>query len=109
MANKRRSREFWEQVVDAFESGAATQKQLAHRHRVSVSAVQFWIYRLRREGKKRRKPSRKASPQLLPVRVSELPVATRLIEVQVEQLRMRFPEGTTPRYLAEIVQAMRSC
>ena len=105
MANKRRSREFWEQVVDAFESGKATQKELARRHRVSVSAVQHWVYRLRREARKRRK----RVPQLLPVRVDELPVATRLVEVQVEQLRTRFPEGTTPRYLAELVQAMRSC
>lgn len=54
-------REFWVATVAEFERSELTQEGFARQHRLPVTTLRTWIYKLRRE--------RKARVSLVPVRV----------------------------------------
>jgi hypothetical protein len=49
MAQKRWRRERWISVVREFESSGMAQREFAQKHRLKLSTLQSWIYKLRRE------------------------------------------------------------
>ncbi|WP_244237218.1 IS66 family insertion sequence element accessory protein TnpA [Corallococcus llansteffanensis] len=53
----------WRRWVVEQEASGQTQKEFAAAKGVSVSTLQFWVYKLRREAR------RAAAPQLLPAEV----------------------------------------
>ncbi len=58
MARKRWRRERWISVVQEFESSGMTQREFASRHRLTLSTLQSWIYKLRREESPEEQPLR---------------------------------------------------
>lgn len=96
-----KGRAFWQRVVADVEGGMA-QTDAARKHGVSASGLGYWVRRLRRE------PPRPAEPRLLPVRVTGVSSLSRCSLV-VDEIRFEFEEGTSPAYLAAVVQALRSC
>src|SRR5438128_2460539 len=100
----RRAREIWVGIVGQYERSGLTQEAFAADRGFPVATLRWWISRLRRDGKE-------AAP-LLPVRVlaSTAPSARGAgdgwpgIEVTVgDALRVRFPDGTPPSMIAELV------
>lgn len=49
MQRRRRSREFWEQLVDEFEQGEESTPTFARSRQVHVATFRSWLYRIRRE------------------------------------------------------------
>jgi hypothetical protein len=105
----RRARDIWVGIVGQFEKSGLTQEAFAQERNIPVGTLRAWIYKLRRE------PEEQAP--LLPVRViaSTAPSARRLddeagaIEVDVgETVRLRFPPGTSPNAIAELVALLRA-
>lgn len=96
-----RGSDFWAPLVRAVLDGDAI-AAVARRHNVSNSALGYWVT-------KAKKASAPAS--FLPVRVAPPPRArpSSLLELRVEDLRLRFPAGTEPTYLASVLSALRSC
>jgi hypothetical protein len=106
---RRRAREIWVQVIRQFERSGSTQEAYAKERGIPLSTLQWWIYRLRREEKE--------SSPLLPVRVissAALPARRpdddgTAIEVELgDTVRLRFPTGTAPGEIAELVAALRA-
>ncbi len=100
----RRKREFWEKLVAEVECGELEQKQIAARHGVSLSTLQQWLYRLRRE----REPG--GDVQLLPVRVAADDDARRWVaEIQRGDVCVRVRDGVDSRWVAELAKALAEC
>ncbi len=49
MAGTRWRRERWISVVREFERSGMTHREFAQKHRLKLSTLQSWIYKLRRE------------------------------------------------------------
>ena len=106
---RRRAREIWVGIVAQYEKSGLTQEAFAEERGIPVGTLRNWIYRLRREGEE--------GVPLLPVRVvgSPAPSARQresgdgAIEVEVGDLvRLRFPQGTAPSAIAELVALLRT-
>ena len=91
-------REVWERAVAMIESGTTTRSAVSER--LGVSAVSYWVTKLRRE--------RGSSTELLPVRVTGQ-WSTGCIEVRVGDVTVSVREGVKPEYVADLVRALRSC
>jgi hypothetical protein len=98
-------RDEWTKVVGEFEKSGLKQKEFAEKTGISLGALQFWLYKLRRETK---------SPRFLPIHVvaSAAPLArgdaVMVMEAALPSgLLLRFTVGTDPRYLAELFGALR--
>lgn len=106
----RKARDIWVGIVGQFERSGLTQEAYAEQRGIPVGTLRSWIYRLRRE---RHDAARAESTPILPVRVitSTAPLARQpddagpaAIEVAVgTALTVRFPMGTAPTLIAEIV------
>ena len=105
----RRARDIWVQIIRQFERSSLTQEEYAEQRGIPVSTLRSWIYKLRDEGEE--------SAPLLPVRViaSTAPTARcpddggAAIEVELgESVRLRFPTGTPPAVIAEVVAQLRA-
>ena len=88
---------FWEKVLAAVDGGQ-TQAEAAARFDVSVSAIQYW------RSKRRREPH----AEFLPVRVVPT-VGGERVEIEVGGVVVRLPDGVRPEYVADLVRALRSC
>ncbi len=98
-------REFWQRVVEEVEAGRGTHREIAKRHGVSVSALQHWLYRLRRE--RRSGDGVRGKVEVLPVRVVEaLPARGWLAELEVGELKLRFGESASPSYVADVLRSL---
>ena len=107
----RRARDIWVAIVGQFERSGLTQEAFADARNIPVGTLRSWIYRLRRECDERDR-AEEAAP-ILPVRViaSSAPVARQpgeapaaAIEVVLgEMVRVRFPVGTAPSVIADVV------
>ena len=105
-----KARENWVAIVGQFERSGLTQEAFAEQRHIAVGTLRSWIYRLRRESDA---VEGDAAAPILPVRVvaSTAPWARRpdgdtapAIEVAVgETVRVRFPLGTAPSVIAEVV------
>jgi hypothetical protein len=93
-------------VLERYRRSELTQREFAAREGIALSTLQYWLYR----GSKR-EPKVEASsvPRFLPIEVVASPaLKAQGGGAQVEAalpsgVRLRFPVGTDPRYLAELV------
>ena len=100
-------REYWTTVVADFEKSGLTHQDFATQREVSIHSLRLWLYRIRRErGGPRRKPK---GVRLLPVRVRRAPVVVErsVLELAVNGVGVRFVEGTSVQYVAELAGALR--
>lgn len=66
MERQRRSRRFWEHLVQEYEEGDESSPQFASRHQVHVATFRWWLYRLRRERRDLQSPEPVAFVELIP-------------------------------------------
>lgn len=104
MAQTRKGAEFWSKIVAEATSSGGTRAAVAARHGISVAALNYHLHKARRNGP----GSEQSAPAvMLPVRVT----ATRSrhsIELELSDgVRLRFPEGCDPAYVAELVARVR--
>jgi transposase-like protein len=94
-----KNRKDWERIVAEFQRSGATQGVYCRRRGVALSTLQYWIRKLR---------NTHAGPEvrLLPVRVEH--AADRAIEARVGDVALRFEAGTSPAYIAAVLQALRA-
>lgn len=104
MRQKQRSREFWENAVEYTEASGKPRAQCAKKLGVGEPALNYWIYKLRREREQN------SAGALVPVRViTSGPVAPQHLELAVDGAFVRFAEGTSPEYVAQLAGALRRC
>ena len=105
--------EEWKQLIAEFEVSGMPQKDFVEQHQVSFNTFQYWLYR-----KTKRVRSVSGSEQkLLPVELVPSPAllargkpaapSSSLVEVELPGVRLRFEAGTSTRYVAELVGALR--
>ena len=98
----RRGRAFWDRLFEEVERGENV-ASLARRHRVKLSTLKWWCWRLRTEsaGDQRLLPVvvRAAAP-----RFDEVPV-----QVVIGDIGVRVAVGTDVSYVAALVGALRRC
>lgn len=94
----------WVRIAEQFEQSGLTQKQFAQQQGLTLSTVQSWIYRRRRQAS--RSPVQPV--RLLPVEVSSAPVPDKggLELVTPRGVRLRIPAGTDVDYVAGLVAAL---
>ncbi len=103
-----RTREEIEELLNKLEACESTQAVFAKRHRLSVSTLQFWLARRRREASVKRSPSR-----FVPVSVAiagEAAAATSLdLEFGADR-RLRIPSDIDPEVLSRLLPVItRAC
>jgi transposase-like protein len=104
---KRLGPDEWRRLVLELEESGRTHKEFAAAKGVSVSTLQFWVYKLRREAR------RASAPALLPVEVvaSAAPLARQaapsgpgLLEAALPSgVVLRFSSGTDVTYLRALL------
>ena len=106
----RRTREIWRNLIGQFERSGQSREKFAGERKIPLGTLQYWIYRLRRE-------RREEVTTLLPVRViaSTAPTArwpgddAAVIEAALgDDVRLRFPTGTPPNVIAEVIGLLRA-
>jgi len=95
-----RGSDFWAPLVRAVLDGDPI-TAVARRHNVSNSALSYWVSK----AKKASAPSAFLPVRLAPPRVA----SSSVLELRIDALRLRFPVGTEPAYLASLLAALRSC
>jgi len=89
----RQSSERWAEIVADAEASGVSHAQVAAKHRVSLPALKYHLYRARKGN----------GPRLLPVRVGAEPM---LLQAQCGPVRVAFPEGCSPTYVAAVLAAL---
>lgn len=110
MAQRRRSREEWKELVREIEAGESIE-QVARRHGVRVGTLKWWRWQFRRGTVAR---SATKAVQMVPVRVRQAPrvpavvddVVDDVVEVLVRGALVRIRIGQDPRYIAELAAAL---
>jgi hypothetical protein len=105
----RRARDIWVGIVGQYEKSGLTQEAFAEERNIPVGTLRSWIYKLRREPEKEAPllPVRVIGSTALSARRSEDEAGA--IEVDVgETVRLRFPPGTSPSVIAELVALLRT-
>lgn len=75
-------------------------KEFAGERELSANCLSYWSSTLKRE-------PRRATPRLLPVRVStSAEAATPGLELVLGPLRLRFEGGSSPAYIAAVARAL---
>src|SRR4051812_46689272 len=103
----KQGREYWTKVVAEFEGSGLRHQEFATQREVSLHGLRHWLYLIRRErGGARRKPK---GVRLLPVRVRREQVVPErsVLELAVNGVSVRFVEGTSVQYVAELTGALR--
>jgi transposase-like protein len=106
MAQRRRSREEWKELVREVDGGDSIE-HVAKRHGVRPRTLAWWRWQLRRGIVAR---SATEAVQMVPVRVREEPAvvaADDVVEVLVRGALVRVRIGQDPRYVAELAAALR--
>jgi len=106
--SKRRSRAFWERVVESAESGNETRVEVAKRCRVSLGTLQGWVYRLRRERDVAGNRTASSSVRVVPIALTAPPPARRLELHLGVDLGLCFDEGVAPEYITALALALRA-
>jgi transposase-like protein len=92
----RQTSERWASIVAEAETPGVHHADVALKHRVSLSALKYHVYKARRG-------ARSVVPRLLPVRIGTEPP---LLQAQVGAIRVSFPEGCGPSYVAALLTAL---
>ena len=105
----------WKELIAEYEQSGMPQKDFVEKHGLSFNTFQYWLYR---KTKKLRSGSG-SEQKFLPVELIQSPAllaraATTgeappvgMVEVELAGIRLRFEIGTSPRYLAELIGALR--
>ena len=107
---RRPSTEEWIAPLSEFEQSGLQQKEFCAKHDLSVAAFQYWYYR---KAKKHSESAAKLSESFLPIEVvgSAAPSARpggAVVKVALTAgIVVRLPAGTDPRYLADLLRALR--
>jgi hypothetical protein len=97
----RRTAQFWSEIVTEAESAGVPHAVAAAKHRVSLPALKYHIYKARSAAQ-----SSRNATSLLPVRVTG---ERRTFDVELGALRLIFSEGCEPAYVAAVLSALRKC
>jgi hypothetical protein len=97
-AMARRAPAYWAEIVAEAEGSGVSHAEIAVKHRVSLSALKYHIYKSR---KSERAPA--GRPRLLPVRFAAEPM---MLQAQVGAVRLSFAEGCAPSYVAALLTAL---
>ncbi|HKU40700.1 MAG TPA: hypothetical protein VJR89_21215 [Polyangiales bacterium] len=92
----RQASERWASIVAEAEAPGARHADIALKHRVSLSALKYHVYKARRG-------ESTVAPRLLPVRIGAEPA---LLQAQVGAIRVSFSEGCSPSYVAALLTAL---
>jgi hypothetical protein len=87
----------WAEIVAEAEAAGVPHAEIALKHRVSVPALKYHLYKSRRDG------GAEARPRLLPVRLGNEPA---MLQAQYGAIRLTFPEGCSPAYVAALLTAL---
>lgn len=102
---KRSEKPEWVRVAEEYEASGLTQRDFAERRGLTLSTLQSWVYRRRRQqGAPLAQPVR-----LLPVQVTTAPVergSDRLEVLIASGERVSFTVGTDVQYVARLVAAL---
>ncbi len=91
--------------MERAEASDKTRAQVAKELGVGAPALSYWIYKLRAERSKAQ-----TTGGLVPVRViSERPLEPERLELEVDGAVVRFAEGTSPQYVAQLAGELRRC
>lgn len=106
----KRGREYWTKVLADLEQSGLKHREFATQREVSIHSLRTWLYKLRRTEKKPVAPKARAV-RLLRVRVrcargAAQPSALGL-ELAINGIGVRFAEGTSVHYVAELARALR--
>jgi hypothetical protein len=106
---RRPSTEEWIALLSEFEQSGLQQKEFCAKQDLSVAAFQYWYYR---KAKKHSESAAKLSNSFLPVEVvgSAAPRGAAGVGIEIavaDGVLVRLPPGTEPRYLAELLRALR--
>jgi transposase len=103
--SKQNEKPEWVRVAEEYEASGLTQREFAERRGLTLSTLQSWVYRRRRqEGAPVAQPVR-----LLPVQVTATPVergSERLEVLTASGERVSFAVGTDVQYVARLVAAL---
>jgi len=110
MSQREQTRRYWQSVVARYERAGISQAEFARQADVSLSTLQYWLYKLRRETPVLVAATPADSPRLLPVVVDATPAdrSETLVEVEVSDMRVRLAGTPDPRYVAALVEALRA-
>lgn len=104
--SKQNEKPEWVRVAEEYEASGLTQREFAERRGMTLSTLQSWVYRRRRqEGALVAQPVR-----LLPVQVTEAPEERGSDSLEVRTAsgqRVHFAVGTDVEYVARLVAALR--
>ena len=106
---RRPSTEEWSSLLAEFEQSGLQQKEFCAKHDLSIAAFQYWMYR---KSKKHSESAAKISDSFVPIEVvgSAAPVARPGAAIEIALtggIVVRLPIGTEPRYLGELLRALR--
>ena len=107
MRRKQKGPEFWAEIVAGAETSGLTRARYAEKMGVGRAALSYWLAKLRGGDSQKRK---KFSTSLVPVRVVEdrTPHSPALT-LECADLMLRFSEGTSVEYIAQLASAFRRC
>ena len=92
----RQAAERWTSIVAEAEIPGVRHADIGLKHRVSLSALKYHVYKARRG-------ERTVAPRLLPIRSGAEPA---LLQAQVGAIRVSFSESCSPLYVAALLTAL---
>ncbi len=108
MKRVQRSREFWEKVVAEADSSGLTRAKYAESVGVGQAALSHWLTKLRDKGEKAH-PTAKAARLMRVHVVDSKPRQDASLSLEFGGVIVRFSEGTSPQYVAQITASLRQC
>ena len=107
---KRRSRDFWSELVDQYEAGTdKTQDQFAEEHGVLPSTFKNWLYEIRKQRRQAQNPQGTGTVSFLALPSSSTPPAP-IAPATVflpNDVFLEFSSLPQPEYLATLMSALR--
>jgi hypothetical protein len=108
MKHREERRRFWSALVARFEGSGRSRREFAAEAGVGLAIFQYWLYKLRREGRVvAGGKARVAEVRLVPVTIKARLTAPVRLELRVAGVRLRVPVGADPGYVARLAAALR--
>ena len=96
MARQAQAAQQWAEIVAEAEAAGVPHAEVALKH--SLPALKYHLYKSRKSGATSR------GPRLLPVRLGDEPL---MVDAHVGAVRLSFPEGCSPSYVAAVLAALQ--
>ena len=97
----RHSREYWVSLVGKFEQSGLSQREFSESQGVRESALRYWLYLLRKEGRRRPKPTGRFV-QVTPA----TPGIGTTCKLRLGNAEVTFSELPTAGYVGELLRLM---